>query len=138
MAALSVGLALGCGTGEAASDGADAGQCAQPDQDGVIGGGFTFQVEVSDTAFSPVIVKAQNSGMVTLTVKNTGLRPHDLVVACLTTMGCTACFPDAAKIAPLQPGASTTVTFTAPAQEGIYDFKSDVSGDGFTGQFILQ
>lgn len=136
-AALCVGLAIGCSSNSSA-DGADSGRCAQPDQDGVIGGGFTFQVEISDTAFLPVILKAQNSGTVALTVKNTGSKPHDFVVKCLTVAGCIACFPDAATIAPLQPGASAMVTFTAPAQEGIYDFGSDVSGDAFAGQFILQ
>ncbi|MEO6575796.1 MAG: CARDB domain-containing protein, partial [Polyangiaceae bacterium] len=92
----------------------------------------------SDTAFSPVILKAQNSGSVSLTVKNTGAKAHDFVVQCLAVNGCTACFPDAAKIPPLQPGASAIVTFTAPEEEGIYAFTSDVPGDMFAGQFILQ
>ena len=99
-------------TGETAEDG---GACSQPDQDGVIGGSYTFEVDVSDTAFSPVVLKAQNAGKVTLTVKNVGTKPHDFVVQCLTVQGCLACFPDAAKVGPLDAGASATVTFTAPS-----------------------
>jgi hypothetical protein len=127
--------ALGCSDSSKADD--PGGPCGG-DADGVIGGNFTFDVTVNDTGFSPVILKAQNNGQVTLTVKNTGTKPHDFVVQCLTAQGCTACFPDSAKVAPVAPGATATATFTAPGLEGIYTIGSDVPGDAFTGQFILQ
>lgn len=114
------------------------GACGTSDADGIVGGSFTFELDVSDTAFAPVILKAQNGSAVTLTVKNVGTKPHDFVVECISVNGCTSCFPDQAKVAAVAPGASTTVTFTTPAVEGIYDFRSDVAGDGFAGQFILQ
>lgn len=133
----SLASTLHCGS-DGPNDDDDGDSCTQPDQDGVIGGDYAFAVDVSDTAFSPVILKAQNSGNVTLTVKNTGTKPHSFVVQCLTTQGCTACFPDGAKVAPLEPGATTTVKFVAPEQEGIFTIASDVPGDTFTAQFILQ
>jgi hypothetical protein len=114
------------------------GACGTSDADGITGGSFTFELAVSDTAFAPLILKAQNGSSVTLTVKNAGTKPHDFVIGCIVANGCTSCFPDEAKVAAVAPGASTTVTFTTPAVEGIYDFRSDVSGDGFSGQFILQ
>jgi hypothetical protein len=115
-----------------------AGGCGAPDQDGVIGGGFTFELDISDTDFSPKILKSQNNGNVTLTVKNTGTKPHDFVVQCLTASGCTGCFPDTSKVPALQSGESKVVTFTAPPLEGIYAFSSDLPGDTMTGQFIVQ
>lgn len=121
-----------------APSGDDGDPCTEPDQDGVIGGDYAFQVDVSDTAFSPVILKAQNSGNVSLTVRNTGTKPHSFTMQCLTTNGCTACFPDGAKVGPIEPGATATTTFVGPEQEGIFTIASDVPGDTFTAQFILQ
>lgn len=121
------------------SDGDDGdGTCSQPDQDGVVGGAYSFVVEVSDQGFSPLILKAQNSGDLTITLKNVGTRPHGFTVGCLVVSGCQACFPPAATIAPLAPGESKTATFTAPEQEGIYTTSSNAPDDTFTGQLILQ
>ena len=113
------------------------------DADGLQGGDVTFDLAVSDTAFTPSILKAQNLAKVTLTLKNTGTKSHDFVVACLATPngnGCpaTSCFPDASTIGPLAPGASTTATFSSPNPEGIYDFRSDLPGDTQAGQFVVQ
>jgi hypothetical protein len=113
------------------------------DADGLQGGNVTLDLEISDTAFSPAILKAENLARVTLTLKNTGTLPHDFVVACIATPngnGCpaTSCFPDGGAIGPLAPGASTTATFSTPNPEGIYDFRSDLPGDMQTGQFVVQ
>jgi hypothetical protein len=121
-----------CSDDEASEGGA----CTGPDEDGVVGGTYTFEVEVSDTGFRPAVIKAQNSGTITLTLKNAGTAPHGLDIACLVVQGCTSCFPDASKIAPIAPGAQATATFTAPAEEGIFPVRSP--GDAFEGQLILQ
>lgn len=130
-------MSVHCSDDDAPGDD-DGDSCTKPDQDGVIGGDYAFAVDVSDTAFTPLILKAQNSGKVTLTVKNTGTKPHGFAVQCLTTQGCTACFPDGAKVGPIDPGGTATATFVAPEQEGIFTISSDVPGDTFTAQFILQ
>ena len=98
---------------------------------------------MSDTAFTPTILKAQNLARVTLTLRNTGTTPHSFVVACMPTPnddGCptTSCFPDASTIGPLAPDASATATFVTPNPEGIYVFHSDLPGDSQTGQFVVQ
>jgi hypothetical protein len=71
---------------------------------------------------------------VTLTLTNTGTRPHDFVVECVGSV----CFPDASTIATVGPDASSTAQFVAPGTEGIYTFRSDLPGDMQAGQFILQ
>jgi hypothetical protein len=113
------------------------------DSDGIVGGNYTFDLTVDDDAFAPIILKAQNLATVTLTLTNTGTKPHDFVAMCLPTLnddGCplTSCFPDASVIAPLAPDASATTTFITPNPEGIYSFHSDVAGDTQTGQFVVQ
>jgi hypothetical protein len=117
--------------------------CSADDADGMNGGSTTLDLTIDDTAFTPAILKTENRANVTLTVKNAGTKPHDFVVACLATPngnGCptTSCFPDAATIGSIPPDASVTTTFTTPSPEGIYDFKSDLTGDTQTGQFIVQ
>jgi hypothetical protein len=123
--------------------GADGGACGPSDQDGLNGGSSTLDLTVDDDAFAPIILKAQNLSTVTLTLSNTGTRPHDFVVDCLPTPndnGCptTSCFPDAAVIPAVAPGASASTTFVTPNPEGIYDFRSDLPGDTMTGQFVVQ
>jgi hypothetical protein len=119
------------------------GACGSSDADGITGGSYTFDLQVSDTAFTPVVLKAQNLASVTVNLTNTGTRPHDFALECLATPndnGCpsTSCFPDASTIGPLAPDASSTATFTTPNPEGIYVFHSDLPGDTQTGQFIVQ
>jgi hypothetical protein len=111
-----------------------------PDSDGINGGDYTFVLDVSDTAFSPIILKAQNDANVTLTITNTGSVPHDFSIDCLPTpndQGCptTSCFDPDSTFAPIAPGVSTTQTFATPNPEGIYTFRSS---DGVTGQFVVQ
>ena len=128
----------------------------------MLGGNVTVLVSVSDTAFTVGGVNSgstesnislENSTNVTLTLTNTGTKPHDMTIACIPTelpaacMNQTSCFPLEANIATLMPGESKTVTFTAPVVEGIYQFVSDVDGDmttdssgtvtGLVGQFNL-
>lgn len=118
-------------------DDASADACHPDDADGVIGGTFALDVTITDTGFSPVVVQVQNSSTVKLTVHNTGTKAHSFVIGCLTVPGCTVCFPAESKIGALAPGASNTVTFTAPYLEGLYPVTSDVAGDSFAGQFSL-
>jgi hypothetical protein len=117
--------------------------CGPGDQDGVAGGSYAFDLTVTDDAFTPTILKAQNDATVTLTLTNSGTKPHDFVVDCLATpngTGCptTSCFPAAATIPAVAPGATATATFVTPLPEGIYVFRSDQPGDAQTGQFIVQ
>jgi hypothetical protein len=138
-------------TGDADDD--DGGSpCAPPDSDGINAGCYAFDVTVDDNGFSPVILKAQNLGKVTITLTNKGTRPHDLVFGCVpvTFPGCPAmqCFPTEANILPLEPGKSASTMFVTPNPEGIYDYRSDVAGDsmvegdsgvsGIWGQFVVQ
>jgi plastocyanin len=115
---------LGC----SGDGGADQSPTGDGDADGVKGGTYTFQVTVDDMAYAPTILKAENDGDVTLTLVNKGTKPHDLVVDGIP----------AATLPVVAPGASATITFTTPDREGIYDFHSTQTGDGQTGQLIVQ
>jgi hypothetical protein len=119
------------------------GTCSPGDQDGISGGVATLDLTVTDTAFTPIVLKAQNLTTVTLTLRNLGSLPHDLAFDCLATpndQGCptTSCFPDASSLAPVAPDASATVTFQTPNVEGIYGFHTDPPGAVPPGQFIVQ
>jgi hypothetical protein len=122
------------------------GGCQLDDQNGVSGGTQPIDLTVSDTAFSvggpdsgstQPNITVENSSTVILTMFNVGTTPHDFKVSCQlpSSDNCemTWCFPAAASIPPVQPGASATVTFVAPFQEGTYLFVSDVGGDSQTG-----
>jgi len=140
--------------GDGGDDGDDGGSACKPgDADGINGGCYAFAVTVTDMGFLPLILKAQNDGTVTLTVTNKGTKPHDFVVDCLPTPnveGCPAqsCFPAAATMKAIAAGATATTSFVTPNPEGIYIFRSDVSGDstveadggvsGLWGQFVIQ
>ncbi len=104
------------------------------DSDGVSGGDASFSVTVTDDAFSPVVLKTENLANITLTLSNTGTKPHDFVVECMGS----SCFPEASTIPPVAPDASATVHFVAPYSEGIYTFPSTLPSDTQTGQFLLQ
>jgi hypothetical protein len=141
--ALVVAVAISAGTACSGSDARAADPCKPDDADGIIGGQASFVVSVTDDAFGPRILTAQNQTDVTLKLTNDGTTPHGLAVACLPTPnddGCpsTSCFPDAATVAPLDPGADATVTFRVPLVEGIYAVTTGVDGDAPTGQFIVQ
>jgi hypothetical protein len=145
-----------CQTNPVGDDGGDDGggsPCAPSDSDGINGGCYVFDLTVDDAAFSPIILKAQNLGVVTVTLHNSGTKPHDFVMGCLPVNypGCPPqqCFPAAANIPAVAPGSTGTATFTTPNPEGIYNFRSDVAGDsqfdgddggvtGLWGQFVVQ
>jgi hypothetical protein len=117
--------------------------CKPDDADGILGTKDTFQVEVTDDAFSPRVLASQNLTEVTLKLTNGGTTPHGFVIGCLQTPnddGCPteSCFPDEAKIAPLDPGESKTVEFAVPLVEGIHTVSTGVDGDAAEGQFIVQ
>ena len=137
---LLLGVVVAC-----SSDGGSGDACAPDDADGIVGVELAAAVTVDDTAFAPPIVKVQNRSFLTLTLRNKGTRPHGFTVDCLPTpnsRGCPtqACFPESARIAPIAPGASTTVKVMTPAVEGIYTYRSPAPGDAglATGQLILQ
>ncbi len=111
-----------------------------PDSDGINGGDYTFDLTVNDTGFSKMILATQNDAQVTLTLMNTGTKPHGFIVGCADVTpafptlpaGCPAdaCFTSHAAIAPLAPGATATITFPTPTPDGvIYPFTSNEPGD---------
>jgi hypothetical protein len=111
-----------------------------PDNDGINGGQYTFDLTVNDTGFSKTILATQNDAEVTLTLTNTGTTPHGFEVECTSVKaaypdlpaGCpsSACFPSSSTIAPLAPGASKTITFATPTPDGLlYPFRSSEPND---------
>ena len=111
-----------------------------PDNDGLNGGDYTFDLTVDDTGFSKTILASQNNSQATLTLTNAGTKPHGFAVGCTSTAstypnapaGCptTACFPANATIAPLTPGQSQTITFDTPTPDGLlYPFTSNEPND---------
>ncbi len=174
LGASAIGL-LTAGANCSSGGGNNGDSCTPPDQDAVNGGYYTELVSVSDTGFAvggvdsgstESNISVQNLGIITLTLTNTGTKPHDLVVQCIPTglpaacMNPTSCFdnpddagsatPNAITLIPtLQPGASQTLVVQAPLVEGIYNFISDVPGDdttfesdggvsgNLTGDFVL-
>lgn len=144
-AAECAGLAVvtsACSGSSSSVSGNDSGACAS-DPDGVKGGQFPFDLAVSDEAFAPPILKAQDFADVKLTLTNKGTKSHGFKVGCIPApniTGCptTSCFPDASVIAPIAPDASATVTFVTPHVEGTYVFESSAAGDTMTGQFVVQ
>jgi hypothetical protein len=145
-----VGGEIHCGSLDPNGQSGDSGACSPSDEDGVVGVPAVFHLYVNDDAFyrggdagaSPILT-AQNLSTVTLTLTNTGTRPHDFSIDCYptpNTMGCPtkSCFPPASSIPALAPGATATTTFMTPRLDGvIYTFRSNLSGDTQTGQFNL-
>jgi hypothetical protein len=144
-----VAVAIHCGSLDPNGSSGGGSSCSPGDMDGVANIPAAFDLSVNDTNFytgdaggdaTTVVLTAQNRSPVTLTMKNTGTRPHDLVVGCLPTPnanGCPAqsCFPDAAAISAIAPDASATIRFVTPSPEGLYTFRSNLPGDTQTGQF---
>jgi hypothetical protein len=122
-------LAPGCGSSDKDDD-----ACSLDDADGVTGGNVSFEVTVDDDGFVPAILTSQDSANVTLTLRNTGTRPHAFVIDCMPTPnanGCpmTSCFPDTASISAVAPDSLATTTFVVPRVEGIHYYHSDEPGD---------
>ena len=131
---------LHCSSGPKSGSAADDGGMCFPDNDGVNGGSYTFDLTVNDTGFSKMILNSQNDAQVTVTLTNMGTLPHGCEVECTSVTpsypnlpaGCPsmACFPAGATIAPIAPGATATVTFDTPTPDNlIFPFKSSEPTD---------
>jgi hypothetical protein len=141
-----LGFALFHCSGSSTGGGGGGGSCLD-DSNGLTGGDYTFVLTVDDTGFSKQILQTENLAQVTLTLTNMGTKPHGFAIASIPTSAPAGCpqmssFPDGSTVAPLAPGASTTVTFDTPSTEGIYTFKSSASDDSTVsglndGQFIV-
>src|SRR5262245_45788310 len=83
--AFCVVVALGVAACSSKATDASTDKCAPDDADGIVGGKVTLALAVSDDAFSPVVVKAQNTATVTLTLSNTGTKAHGFALDCLPT-----------------------------------------------------
>ncbi len=156
--AIGAGLALlgaallQCSSASTPASTADGGVCF-PDHDGISGCVSILDLTVDDTTFSKRVLSAQNASTVTLTLKNTGTKPHGFEVECTSVLpgypdlpaACpkTSCFPAGSTIAPLAPNDSKTVTFETPIPDGIiFPFKSSEPADSTVkglsdGQFSL-
>ena len=138
---------FGCSSSSASASGGDGGACF-PDSDGINGGQYTLELVVDDTGFysdqtdagMKNVIATQNDAQVTLTLKNTGTRPHGFEVECTSATpaypdlpaGCssTVCFPSNSTIAPIAAGTSKTITFDTPTPDGLlYPFKSSEPSD---------
>ena len=128
----------------ACSSGGDAADSCEPDDfDGIQGGNVEFELFVSDTEFRPKILTAQNRASVRLTLKNEGTHPLGFSVECLPTPnsdGCPteSCFPEAAQIAPIEPGAELTTEFEVPVPEGSYGVVSEPGASAPRAQFVVK
>jgi hypothetical protein len=127
---------LHCSTSSGSASPVDAGPCPLADASGKTA---TLALAVSDTAFAPGMLTADNNATVTLTLINTGTKQHGFAVQCMPTAGAngcsSSCFPGESTIQPIGPDASATTTFVAPSIEGTYTFGSNATGDTMTGQF---
>jgi hypothetical protein len=117
--------------------------CTPDDLDGVIGGDVTFEVTIGDDAFSPRILTAQNRAAVTLTLTNDSNEARGFFVECLPTPnddGCPSdsCFPDDARLDPIEPGASAIAEFEVPIVEGAYTIVSAPGETEPSAQFIVK
>jgi hypothetical protein len=141
---LLVALALCFGCASSSDDHQDD-ACTPDDADGIISEPARLIVTVTDSDLKPKILTVQNSSDITLTLENNGTSPLGLAVDCLATPnhdGCPteSCFPADAKLEPIEPGESATITFVSPLVEGIYAFHSGLPDDTerASGQFIVQ
>jgi hypothetical protein len=141
LALASLGFLNSCGEDDDDDDDdpSNGGMCF-PDADGLTGGSYTIELTVTDTGFSKNVLNTQDNSMVTLKLTNAGTTAHGFQLDCVDprvvyTMlpamcPTTVCFPDAAKIEPLAPGTSKTITFSTPTTDNlIYPFKSSEPTD---------
>jgi hypothetical protein len=110
------------------------------DDDDGAGGADDGAGGADDVSDAKNIIATQNSAQITLTLTNTGTKPHGFQVGCVSVCssystlpaGCSsqACFPPGATIAPIEPGTSQTVTFITPVPDGLlYPFSSSAPDD---------
>jgi hypothetical protein len=145
--ALGVSALVHCGSastptggGAPGADGSATSDACFPDSDGINGGEDTFVITVDDTGFSKTILATQNDAQATVTLTNTGTKPHGFKVGCVSVLssypnlpsGCPrdSCFASNAEIPPLAPGESATITFDTPTPDNlIYPFTSNEAAD---------
>jgi hypothetical protein len=77
-----------------------------PDSDGLTGGAYTIAVEVTDTGFVKNLITSQNDSMVTLTLKNSGTKPHGFAVGCVSVLPSYPSLPSKCPPVSCFPGAS--------------------------------
>ena len=137
---------LDCGSGAPGTSAPGSDDC-YPDSDGLTGGDYTIDLVVNDVGFyagaadagTKDLLSTQNDSLVTLTLTNTGTKPHGFKVGCVDVLssypdlpaGCStsACFPPSSIIAPIAPGTSATITFDTPTPDSlIYPFTSNDPG----------
>jgi hypothetical protein len=87
------------------NDPTNGGMCF-PDSDGLTGGAYTINVEVTDTGFVKNLITAQNDSMVTLTLKNSGTKPHGFAVGCVSVLSSYPQLPAMCPTVSCFPGAS--------------------------------
>jgi hypothetical protein len=113
-----------------------------PDGDGILGTERSFFVRITDDAFEPALLTAQNLTQATLQIENATTEERDFSVDCVQTpndRGCPAewCFPDSANAPAIAPGESVSVAFEVPRYEAIYTFRSGSGEGALTGQFVV-
>lgn len=135
-----------------------AGGMCFPDADGLTGGNMTIELKVTDTGFSRTVISTQDNTSVTLKLTNEGTKPHGFAVGCASVLEAypnvpdrcpkVTCFPGSvpdgddgdsvadddadmpARIEPLEPGESKTITFITPTTDNvIYPFSSNSPDD---------
>ncbi len=130
------------------SSSSSSGDACYPDNDGVNNVAATINLVVNDTGFysgdvdagMKLVISAQNASAVTLTLKNTGTKPHGFEVECTSVLaaypnlpaGCStmSCFPPSSTIAPIAPATSKTISFDTPIPDNLlYPFKSSEPSD---------
>jgi hypothetical protein len=110
------------------------------DDDDGAGGADDAAGGANDGSNAKNIIATQNSAQITLTLTNTGTKPHGFQVSCVSVCssyptlpaGCSsqACFPSGATIDPIDPGTSKTVTFLTPVPDNLlYPFSSSAPDD---------
>lgn len=141
MLAFSALVLAGCG-----DDPVGDGSCTPDDANGIDGddtGPATFIVTVNDDEFAPAILSVENNAEVTLTLTNEGTRAHGFQIDCLPTPNddncpLESCFPDEARILPIDPGETKTIVFETPLVEGLYTVRSRDQEDTPRAQIIIE
>ncbi len=107
-------------------------------------GGSTYNVTMTDFKFQPDTLNVSAGQKVTVNLKNTGSVQHTFTVMKTPVSG-SYTQADAANIYfnsdVVQPGASKTVTFTAPSTPGTYQFICTVQGHleaGMHGSLVVK
>jgi uncharacterized cupredoxin-like copper-binding protein len=107
--------------------------------------GATLDVEMTDFAFNPATYEVPAGSEVTLNLTNSGTVEHEFAIMKLGTQATTP-FDDDDEgnvywETSLQPGQSSTVTFTAPSEAGDYEIVCGIPAhieQGMTGTLTVK